>query len=82
MADGNGSILPYLRFHLLGTLGSVVLLLGLLTYDGPDILPIPLPPKEYGIPLVVVGFVLILRSGWLFYRHRIARFRAQQERKP
>jgi hypothetical protein len=68
------------RANLVGSLGSIIAVLGFIIYDGIDIFHIALPPRGYGIPVIVVGFALILWSGWILYRHSRALAQAERER--
>jgi hypothetical protein len=82
MSDAKGPHIPY-RCHLVAAIGSTVMLLGLLIYNRLEILPIQVPSQGYGVACIAFGALLIMLSGWLLFKHRLSRWRAQveQERK-
>ena len=68
-----------LRVRLLSVIGSLVMLFGLMTQDGGFGRTFPfLPPQGFGIPMIVVGALLMVWAGVLVYRRARAMGEAAQ----
>ena len=71
--------LPY-RCQLFGGLGSIIALYGLLS-DSAFRVPFPLLPQPWGIPVAVVGFLVIALSGWCVFSN-LRRMNLEERTEP